>query len=68
MKGERGQTSVEWLLVASVVVLGMAFILLSARFNGRTFSEIIGEWYAGAGAVVARAGIKNSFNSFIWFQ
>lgn len=60
MKGERGQTSVEWMLVASVMVLGMAFVLLSAKFNGRTFSEIIGIWYARAGAVVARAGVPNN--------
>jgi hypothetical protein len=38
----------------------MAFVLLAARFNGRTFSEIIGDWYAGAGAVVARAGVPGN--------
>lgn len=60
MQRQRGQTSVEWMLVASVVVLSMAFILLAPRFNGRTFSEIIGDWYRGAGAVVARAGVPGN--------
>ncbi len=60
MKGQKGQTSVEWMLVASVVVLSMAFILLVFKFNDKTFTQIVGDWYAGAGAVVARAGVPSN--------
>ncbi len=51
MKNESGQTTVEWILLAGVVLIGMAFAL-------HGYENTIANWYFNASKKVASAGVK----------